>query len=115
MRGVLSLALLLGGGQARADALPFEGKWATRREACAGAQPADGGAPVTITAERLAAPPFMSCAFTSVLPGGTSFRIEASCAAGGQKGDEFFTFAVLAGRLYWSWGGKTGIFDRCPD
>jgi hypothetical protein len=57
----------------------------------------------------------MACEFKSVLPGGISYRVEASCDASGQKSDEFFTFAVLSGRLYWSWGGRTADFDRCPD
>jgi hypothetical protein len=104
---------LLGAGHARADTLPFEGKWARQPEACEGAPSAGRGVPITITAERLIAPPFMSCEFTSVLPGGISFRIAASCDASGQRSEEFFTFAVLSGRLYWSWGGKTGVFDRC--
>jgi hypothetical protein len=43
-----------------------------------------------------------------------SFRVDAACAVGDQKGDEVFTFAVLGDRLYWSWAGKTAVLDRCP-
>jgi hypothetical protein len=101
-----------------AQTLPFEGKWALRLETCgnaAGTSPAGPDAPITLTAKCLVAPPFMTCDFKSVLPGGISFRVEAACEAAGQKGDEFFTFAVLGARLYWSWAGKTQAFERCPD
>ena len=57
----------------------------------------------------------MTCDFTSVLPGGISFRVEAACDTNGEKGNEFFTFAVMDGRLYWSGAGKTQGFERCPD
>lgn len=44
-----------------------------------------------------------------------SFRVEAVFDGVGQKRNEFFTFTVLGGRLYWSWAGKTQVFDWCPD
>jgi len=94
-----------------ADSLPFEGRWTKQGETCVAGQPA----PLVLTAKRLEARTVMNCDFTSVLPGGISFRVEADCEASGQKGHEFFTFAVLSGRLYWSWGGQTGGFDRCTD
>jgi hypothetical protein len=101
---------------AAAQTLPFEGKWALQADRCniapGSTQPSQ---PITLTAKRLVAAPFMSCDFTSVLPGGISFRVEAACDANGEKGHEFFTFAVLNGRLYWSWGDKTQEFERCPD
>jgi hypothetical protein len=110
------LTVLGASAAAAAEALPFEGKWATHGETCGGGTSStDSGTPITVTASRLEALPFMSCDFKSVLPGGMSYRITASCDASGQKGEEFFTFAVLDKRLYWSWGGKTGIFERCPN
>ena len=100
---------------AAAEALPFDGKWATDLANCGLAAP-DGErhAPITISASQLIAPGVMTCDFTSVLPGGMSYRVEATCEAIGQRGIELFTLAVLDGRLYWTWGGKTGTFDRCP-
>jgi hypothetical protein len=113
--GALMLASLFAGG-AVAQTLPFEGKWAVQQDRCALASgSSEPGQPITLTAKRLVAAPFMTCDFTSVLPGGVSFRVEAACDAAGQKGAEFFTFAVLSGRLYWSWGGKEQGFERCPD
>jgi len=101
---------------AAADTLPFEGRWATQSQSCASDAGSTGGTlPITVTASRLEVPPLMVCDFTSVLPGGISFRVEAACEVEGQHGNEFFTFAVLAGRLYWSWGGKTVGFERCAD
>jgi hypothetical protein len=108
------LAALFADG-ATAQTLPFEGKWALRTDRCAvAAGSTEPGQPIVLTAQRLVAAPFMTCDFTSVLPGGMSFRVEAACDAGGQKGHEFFTFAVLSGHLYWSWGDKTQSFERCP-
>ncbi|MBV9758495.1 MAG: hypothetical protein JO047_15715 [Alphaproteobacteria bacterium] len=118
MRAV-AIAIVLAatlGGRAAAQ-LPFEGTWANAREICANTldnAPADARFPVTLTATRLSAGPF-SCGFKSVLPGGASFRVDAACAVGGQNSDEFFTFAVLSGKLYWSWGGRTAVLERCPD
>jgi len=58
----------------------------------------------------------MTCDFRSVLAGvNMSFRVEAVFDGVGQKRNEFFTFTVLGGRLYWSWAGKTQVFDWCPD
>ena len=108
----LVVAAVLGISAAVADPLPFEGTWAKNPEACGSGKP-DDGARITITANRLVASPFMTCDFTSVLPGGISYRIEASCDANGQKGAEFFTFAVMSERLYWSWAEKTATFERC--
>ena len=111
----VALGVLCSAG-AGAQTLPFEGKWAPRLDRCAAAAAQAGsGPPIILTAKHLDAAPLMSCDFASVLPGGTSFRVEAACDAGGRKGSEFFTFAVLGGRLYWSWGGKTQAFERCPD
>jgi hypothetical protein len=117
MRGyICNLVLLtvIGTGHAIADTLPFEGKWARTKNACGSGVTGDGGAPITLSARRLVAQPLMICEFKSVLPGGISYRVEASCDANGQQGEEFFTFAVLAERLYWSWGGRTATFERCP-
>jgi hypothetical protein len=112
----LTLAAFVFVGSAAAQTLPFEGKWALHLDRCAiAASPTEPGQPITLTAKRLVAPPVMTCDFTSVQPGGVSFRVQAACDARGQKGDEFFTFAVLNGRLFWSWGEKTQTFDRCPD
>jgi len=96
-----------------ADTLPFEGRWAAKPEACAKA--GSSTIAITLTAGRLAAPPLMDCEFTSVLPGGVSYRVEATCDAAGKRGAEFFTFAVLAGKLYWTWGGRTMTFERCEN
>jgi len=110
-----ALGALIGTGAA-AQTLPFEGRWALRLDRCAtAASPTEPGQPITLSAKRLVAAPFMTCEFTSVLPGGASFRVEATCDGAGEKGDEFCTFAVLDGRLYWSWAGKTQAFERCPD
>jgi len=114
IHALCGLALLVGAESGAAQTLPFEGRWTTHVENCSLQPPPEAGAPVTITAARLVAPPMMTCDFTSVLPGGMSFRIEATCAALGQIGHEFFTFAVLDQRLHWTWGERTGIFDRCP-
>jgi hypothetical protein len=102
------------GSSAAAETLPFEGNWATSLERC-GKSATGPGVPIALTAKRLVVAPFITCDFTSVLPGGMSFRVEAACDAAGQKSHEFFTFAVLAGRLYWSWGEKTQDYERCPD
>ena len=114
---LLAVAAVLN-SSAAAQTLPFEGKWASRLEMCvndAGTSSPAGGVLITLTARRLVSS-VMSCEFRSVLPGGMSYRIEASCqAALGQRGEEFFTFAVLDGRLHWTWAGKTGIFERCPN
>ena len=104
----LTLTAVLSAGTAAAEMLPFEGNWAQRIDLCVTID-----APITLTARRLASS-VMTCEFTSVLPGGMSYRIEAACEALGLRGDEFFTFAVLNGRLYWTWAGETGIFERCP-
>ncbi|MBV9862316.1 MAG: hypothetical protein JO267_09235 [Alphaproteobacteria bacterium] len=108
------LAVTFSGEAASAQTLPFEGRWATDADRCSPARQAAAKAPITITATSLAAPPAMTCNFTSVLPGGASFRVEATCQAMGRTGHEFFTFAVLGERLYWTWGERTGVFDRCP-
>lgn len=116
MRGYLGGLFWVGvlaSGSALAQILPFEGRWTSKPGSCQDSQGGPGG-PVVISANRLVAAPFMRCEFKSVLPGGASYRVEASCDADGQKGEEFFTFAVLAERLYWSWGGQTGTFERCP-
>ncbi len=111
----LAFAALFG-GSAVAQTLPFEGKWALRADRCAvAAGSTEPGQAIVLTAKRLVAAPFMTCDFTSVLPGGVAFRVDAACDAADQKGHEFFTFAVLGGRLYWSWGDKTQGFERCPD
>ena len=117
MRLAATLALItVMGGSAFAQTLPFEGKWALRLDKCAAsASPTGPGQPIVLTAKRLVAAPFMTCDFTSVLPGGISFRVEAACDTNGEKGNEFFTFAVMDGRLYWSGAGKTQGFERCPD
>jgi hypothetical protein len=96
----LSLLAVPGTGAA-ADTLPFEGKWARQGASCGAPAGAGDGAPIVVTASSLSASPFMTCTFKSVLPGGISYRVEASCDASGEKGEEFFTFAVLSGRLYW--------------
>jgi hypothetical protein len=111
----LLIGLLVAPPEARAQTLPFVGKWSSYPENCTKDGGVAQGAPVTITADALTAPPLMNCQFASVLPGGASFRVNATCDAQGQTGHEFFTFAVLGGRLYWSWGERTGIFERCPD
>src|SRR3712207_1227008 len=110
------IAVMLGASVAAAQSLPFEGRWATRADLCARGRtsPPETGTLITLTARQLKSP-VMNCRFRSVLPGGMSFRIEASCEALGQRGEEFFTVAVLDRRLHWTWAGKTGIFERCPD
>ena len=106
------LATLLPAGTAVAQPLPFEGKWAMKAELC---QTRDSQPPpVHLTARRLDSP-FMTCEFNSVLPGGASFRVEAECTAGKDRGHEFFTFAKLGDLLYWSWGTRTEGFVRYPD
>jgi hypothetical protein len=111
----VALTAMLGAG-AVAQTLPFEGKWALRLDRCtAAASPTEPGQPITLSAAHLIAAPFMTCDFTSVLPGGSAFRVAATCDGAGRKGDEFFTFAVLDGRLYWSWAEKTQVFERCPE
>jgi hypothetical protein len=111
---ILFVVILLAARAATADTLPFEGKWARQGEPCTAAGAGGDSAPLVITATRLEATGFMTCDLTSVLPGGMSFRVEARCESNGEKGSEFFTFAVLSERLYWSWAGKTGTFERCP-
>ncbi len=113
-RVLFAVVLMVAGQAAAADPLPFEGKWSREGDTCNGSTAGGGAAPIVITAQRLEALPFMTCDFRSVLPGGMSFRVAASCDSNGQKGEEFFTSAVLSERLYWSWGGKTGTFERCP-
>ena len=107
----LTAALALWAGSAGADPLPFEGKWIREGEACAGGQ----ATPLVLNAKRLDATGLMSCDFTSVLPGGIAFRVEADCESGGHMGHEFFTFAVLSGRLYWGWDGQSKTFERCAN
>jgi hypothetical protein len=106
------LATALSAVTAAAQPLPFEGKWAMKAELC---QAGEGQPPpVHLTARRLDSPT-MSCEFSSVLPGGVSYRVAADCTAGKERGHEFFTFAKLGDLLYWSWGTRTEGFVRCPD
>ena len=111
---LLAIAAVLDSSAVAAQTLPFEGKWARRLEFCAngaGTSSPAAGVLITLTARRLVSS-VMNCEFRSVLPGGMSYRIEASCEALGQRGEEFFTFAVLDGQLHWTWAGKTAIFER---
>ncbi|MBM3548258.1 MAG: hypothetical protein FJX54_15015 [Alphaproteobacteria bacterium] len=109
---LLSLLALLSVGQAMAQPLPFEGRWAMKLEWCVAK---DGQPPpIRLTAKRLDAI-VMTCDFTSVLPGGVSHRVEADCVAGKDRGREFFGFAKLDDRLYWNWGSRTEGYVRCPD
>ncbi len=70
--------------------------------------------PVILTRSTLTSP-FMTCTFSSVLPGGVSWRVEADCTDGKAKGHEFFGFAVLSELLHWSWDKQTVTFRRCPE
>lgn len=108
----LLLATALPAGTAAAQPLPFEGKWAMKAELC---QARDGQPPPVHLSARQLDSPFITCEFSSVLPGGASFRIEAECTAGKDRGREFFTFAKLGDLLYWSWGTRTEGFVRYPD
>ena len=99
--GAFVAALAVG---AAALTLPFEGIWAQQAEDC-GKPTATlpvPRVPITLTAKRLIVRPFFTCEFRSVLPGGASFRVEATSANGKEKDDEFFTIAVLQGRLIWN-------------
>jgi len=53
-----------------ADTMPFVGQWAAKPEACGKA--GDIGNAITLSASRLAAPPLMTCEFTSLLDMGWS-------------------------------------------
>jgi hypothetical protein len=109
---LLLLLALLAVDPAAAQPLPFEGKWAMKAEWC---EAKDGQPPpIRLTARRLDAI-IMTCDFTSVLPGGASHRVEADCVAGKDRGQEFFGFAKLDDRLYWSWDSHTEGYVRCPD
>src|SRR5260221_12823878 len=113
MLGCLAVWLLP--GTLAAQALPFEGKWARRAALCRadpGQASEENPLPIVLTQRRLVAAA-MVCEFTSVLPGGLSFRVEADCLAGDAHGHEFFTFARLGGFLQWSWGGRTESFVSC--
>lgn len=107
VRSLAIVVALLGSAAGAAEPLPFEGRWALRAESCGSEAEV-----TTLTAERLHTR-VMSCRFGSVLPGATAFRVEADCDALGQTGHEFFTFAVLDGKLYWTWAERTGTFERC--
>jgi hypothetical protein len=100
-----------------AEPLPFEGKWALRAEWCQshpGPPSEERPQPIMLTARRLVTD-VMACEFTSVLPGGVSFRVEADCIAGAERGHEFFGFARIGDRLHWSWAGQTGTFVPCAN
>jgi hypothetical protein len=110
------LAVLALSAPAAAQPLPFEGKWAVELDGCkAGASVPDRMRPITLTRRKVTTP-FMTCDFTSVKPGGASWRVEAACTATAtkEKGRESFGFALIGDLLHWSWGADTATFRRCP-
>ena len=107
-----AVILVSGAGQTGAAEFPFEGTWVPRGKACEAELNERHEAIAVITGQGLKFRA-MTCNFESVLPGGASYRVEASCAAAGEQWHEFFTFTALEGRLYWIWAGKTGEFDPC--
>ncbi len=113
---LVGLVFWLAPDAASAQTLPFEGKWARRAELCAptSVPPSEERpAPFTLSALGLTST-IMTCEFTSVLPGGLSFRVEANCIAGTERLREFFIFAVIGEWLHWGWDKGTASFVRCP-
>ncbi len=113
---LLALVIALLSSPASAQPLPFEGRWAQQAAWCdPAARPADGLPPIVLTRRKLDAG-MMTCDFTSVKPGDTSYRVEANCvvAATKERGRELFGFSRVEDVLHWTWGDRTLTFQRCP-
>ena len=116
MKHLVAVALLaLSAAPAMAQPYSFEGKWARKPELCDATTPPTPERPAPITLARDGFDtPFLKCTFSSVLPGGVSWRVEAECLYDGKdKGHEFFTFAMLDNLMHWSWAGRTVTFYPC--
>lgn len=117
IRVIAALAVLALIPPAAAQPLAFEGTWAVELAACKAGNSALDRVPPIVLTKRNVVTHFMTCEFTSVLPGGVSWRVEAECTAtdGKDKAKELFGFALIGELLHWSWDKETATFHRCPE